>query len=158
MIYLAYPILLTLATAMERTWPGWLLVRDHGPHLVLATVIGIALSAGPVAGCFGGLIGGVLLASVEDSWMGGLLIAYMGLGLVVGLMRGQLLAERLLVASLVALVATPVAELIRLVFAAPPSPGAWLLGTMIAAPYTALAAAPIFAAVRGVTSLLTPER
>ncbi|MGD9495842.1 MAG: hypothetical protein AB7Y46_06000 [Armatimonadota bacterium] len=157
MTYLAHLALLILATAIERTWPGWLLVREQGPHLVLATVVSIALSAGPVAGCFAGVIGGLLLASMQGAWLGGTFIAYMALGIVVGLLRGQLLAERVLVASLVALLALPVVELIRLVFSAPPSPGPWLLHTLIAAPYTALVAAPVFAAVHGVTSLLRPE-
>jgi len=156
--YLAYPVLLALATALERTWPGWLLVHGQGPHVVLATVIAIALNGGPVAGCFAGLVGGLLLASAEGSWLGGMFVAYMGLGTVIGLMRGQLLAERVLVASVVALIASPVAALIGLLFAAPPSPGPWLLQTLAAAPYTALAAAPVFAAVEAVTRLLHPER
>lgn len=158
MSYLAYVVLLALATALERTWPGWLLLQGQGPRVVLATVIAIALSGGPVAGCFAGLIGGLLLGSAESSWLGGLFIAYMGLGTVIGLMRGHLLAERVLVASVVALIASPVAALIGLLFAAPPSPGAWLLQTLAAAPYTALAAAPIFAAVELVTRLLRPEQ
>jgi len=156
-IYLAYPILLILATAVERTWPGWLLVRGQGPHLVLAAVISIGLSGGPVAGCFGGLVGGLLLASVQGAWLGGTFVAYMGLGVAVGLLRGQLLAERVLVASLVALIALPVVELIRLIFAAPPSPGPWLLHIFVGAPYTALATVPVFGAVRVVTTLLRPE-
>ncbi len=158
MSYLAYVVLLALATALERTWPGWLLLQGQGPRVVLATVIAIALSGGPVAGCFAGLVGGLLLGSAESSWLGGLFIAYMGLGTVIGLMRGHLLAERVLVASVVALIASPVAALIGLLFAAPPSPGAWLLQTLAAAPYTALAAAPIFAAVELVTRLLRPEQ
>lgn len=157
MSYLAYVVLLALATALERTWPGWLLLQGQGPRVVLATVIAIALSGGPVAGCFAGLVGGLLLGSAEGSWLGGLFIAYMGLGTIIGLMRGHLLAERVLVASVVALIASPVAALIRLLFAAPPSPGPWLLQTLAAAPYTALAAAPIFAAVELVTRLLRPE-
>jgi len=156
-IYLVYPILLILMTATERTWPGWLLVHEQGPHLVLATVIAMALCAGPVAGCFGGLIGALLLGSIEDAWLGGMFIAYMGVGVVIGVLRGQLLAERMLVASLVALLAVPIAELIRVLFAAPPSPGPWLMQVIIAAPYTALAAAPVFAVVRGLTSMLQAE-
>lgn len=158
MIYLVYPILLILATAVERTWPGWLLVHEQGPQVVLAAVVAMALCAGPVAGCFGGFIGAILLGSMEDAWLGGMFIAYMGVGVVIGVLRGQLLAERMLVASLAALVAVPIAELIRLLFAAPPSPGPWLMQVIIAGPYTALAAAPIFAIVRGITSILQAER
>ena len=41
MSYLAYVVLLALATALERTWPGWLLLQGQGPRVVLATVIDI---------------------------------------------------------------------------------------------------------------------
>lgn len=157
MNYLAYAILLVLFTALERTWPGWLLVHAQGPHLVIASVVGIGLCAGPVAGCFGGLIGGLLLGSVEGAWLGGVFVGYMTLGLVVGLLRGALLAERAPVAALVTLVAVPVVELIRLLFAAPPSPGPWLLETALSAPYSALVAVPIFGIFRGVAGLLEPE-
>lgn len=158
MSYIAYPVLLALATALERTWPGWLLVYGQGPDVVLATVVAVALCAGPVAGCFAGLVGALLLGSVAGSWLGGLFIAYMSLGTVVGLMRGQLLAERVLVAVVVALIASPIAALISLLFAAPTTPGPWLLHTLTAAPYTALVAAPVFAGVEAVIRLLQPER
>ena len=157
MVYLAYSILLVVLTALERTWPGWLLVYGQGPHLVTASVIAIALCAGPVAGCFAGLLGALLLGSVEAAWLGGVFVGYMTLGLVVGLLRGALLAERALVAALVTLAAVPVVELIRLLFAAPPSPGPWLLETALSAPYSALLAIPVFGIYRAVTGLLEPE-
>jgi hypothetical protein len=157
LIYLAYPILLTLLTALERTWPGWLLIYGQGPHLVVAAVVGVGLCAGPVAGCYAGLIGALLLASVESAWLGGTFLALMLLGTVVGLLRGALLAERAPMAALVTLVAVPVVEGIRLLFAAPPDPGPWLLQTAIAAPYSALLAIPVFAGFQAITRLLAPE-
>jgi cell shape-determining protein MreD len=157
LVYFAYAILLVLITAIERTWPGWLLVYSQGPNLVIASVIAIGLCAGPVAGCFGGLIGGLLLGSVEGSWLGGVFVGYMTLGLAVGLMRGTLLAERAPVAALVTLAAVPLVEVIRLIFAAPPSPGPWLIETALSAPYSALLAMPIFAIFRLVADLLQPE-
>jgi hypothetical protein len=157
LIYLAYPILLALLTAIERTWPGWLLIYDQGPHLVVASVVGVALCAGPVAGCYGGLLGALLLGSVNSSWLGGNFFALMLLGTVVGVLRGALLAERAPMAALVTLAAVPIVEVIRLIFAAPPSPGPWLLQTAVAAPYSALVAVPVFAIFQLVTRLLSPE-
>lgn len=157
MIYLAYPILLMLLTAIERTWPGWLLIYGQGPALVVAAVVSIGLCAGPVAGCFGGLIGALLLGSVENAWLGGTFFAFMLLGTVVGLLRGAVLAERAPMAALVTLAAVPIVEIIRLLFSAPPSPGPWLLQTAVAAPYSALLAVPVFAGFRAVTRLLEPE-
>ena len=157
MAYVAYAILLVLLTAIERTWPGWLLVYDQGPALIVAAVVSIGLCAGPVAGCFGGLVGALLLASVEHAWLGGTFVAMMLLGTTVGLLRGALLAERAPMAALVTLAAVPLVAVIRLLFAAPPSPGPWLLQTAIAAPYSALLAIPVFAGFRVVTRLLEPE-
>ncbi len=157
MAYLAYLILLVLLTAIERTWPGWLLIRDQGPQLVVAAVVSIGLCAGPVAGCFGGLIGGLLLGSVEGAWLGGTLFAFMALGTVVGLLRGALLAERAPMAALVTLAAVPIVEVIRLIFAAPPNPAPWVLQMLVAAPYSALLAMPVFAGFRAITGLLAPE-
>ncbi|MGC9317937.1 MAG: hypothetical protein ACP5KN_07880 [Armatimonadota bacterium] len=158
MLYIAYTILLVLTVAVQRTWPGWLLVRDQGPEVVAAAVVSIALSAGPVAGCFGGLVGALLLGGAEGAWLGGALVAYMGLGVAVGVMRGTLLAERMLVAVLVVLVAAPLVELVRMLFSAPPSPTPWLLRTAIAAPYSAIVAVPIYAGFRALTNLLVPEQ
>ena len=109
MSYLAYVGMLALATALERTWPGCCRYRA-GPRVVLATVIAIALSGGPVAGCFAGLVGGLLPGSAEGSWLG--LLSHTWAWNDYGLMRGHLLAERVLVASVVALIASPVAALI----------------------------------------------
>ncbi|MFO8080078.1 MAG: hypothetical protein R6V07_07205 [Armatimonadota bacterium] len=157
MSYLAYAVLLILLTAMERTWPGWLLISGQGPELVVAAVVAIALCAGPVAGCFGGLVGALLLGSVESAWLGGAFFAFMLVGTVVGVLRGSLLAERAPMAALVTLAAVPLVEIIRLLFAAPPDPGPWLLQTAIAAPYSALLAIPVFAGFQAVTRLLAPE-
>lgn len=157
MLYVAYSILLVIAVAIERTWPGWLLVQGQGPEVVVAAIVGIALSAGPVAGCFGGLVGALLLGGVEGAWLGGAFVAYMSLGVIVGLMRGSLLAERVLVACLIVVVATPLVELVRMLFAAPPSPTPWLVRVLVEAPYSALVAAPIYAGFRAITNLLAPE-
>ena len=157
MVYPAFAILLVLFTALERTWPGWLLVYGQGPHLVIASVVSIALCAGPVAGCFGGLLGALLLGSVEGAWLGGPFFGYMALGLVLGLLRGELLAERAPVAALVTLAAVPAVALVRLIFAAPPSLGPWLLDTALSAPYSALVAMPVFGLFRAVTLLLEPD-
>lgn len=157
MIYLAYPILLMLMTAVGRTWPGWLLIFGQGPELVVASVVAAGLCAGPVAGCYAGLVGALLLASVEGAWLGGAFFAFMLLGAVVGFLRGSLLAERAPMAALVTLAAVPIVEVIRLLFAAPPDPGPWLLHTAVAAPYSALLAVPVFGIFRAVTGLLAPE-
>lgn len=157
MAYLAYLILLVLLTAIERTWPGWLLIHDQGPQLVVAAVVSIGLCGGPMAGCFSGLVGALLLGSVESAWLGGTFFAFMTLGTVVGLLRGALLAERAPMAALVTLAAVPVVEIIRLLFAAPPSPAPWVLQMFVAAPYSALLALPVFGMFRAITGLLAPE-
>ena len=122
MVYLAYAILLVVLTAIERTWPGWLLIHDQGPALIVAAVVSAGLCGGPVAGCFGGLVGALLLGSIEGAWIGGAFFAFMALGTAVGLLRGSLLAQRAPMAALVTLIAVPVVQIIRLLFSAPPSP------------------------------------
>jgi hypothetical protein len=94
---------------------------------------------------------------VESAWLGGTFFAFMLVGTVVGVLRGALLAERAPMAALVTLAAVPIVEIIRLLFAAPPDPGPWLLQTAIAAPYSALLAIPVFAGLQAVTRLLAPE-
>jgi len=81
-------------------------------------------------------------------------MAYMSAGTAVGLVRGRVFAERVLVAVLVVLCAAPAADLIRLVFAPPPSLGSWLTQVLIGAPYSAAAAAPMYLVVRAVMSRL----
>lgn len=157
MVYLAYAILLVVLTAIERTWPGWLLIHDQGPALIVAAVVSAGLCGGPVAGCFGGLVGALLLGSIEGAWLGGAFFAFMALGTAVGLLRGSLLAQRAPMAALVTLIAVPVVQIIRLLFSAPPSPAPWLLQTVIAAPYSALLAVPVFGGFQAVTRLLEPE-
>jgi hypothetical protein len=81
----------------------------------------------------------------------------MALGTVVGLLRGTLLAERAPMAALVTLAAVPIVEIIRLIFAAPPNPAPWVLQLLIAAPYSALLAMPVFSGFHWLTRLLAPE-
>jgi hypothetical protein len=149
-----YLVLLAACAALQHTWPGWLLLWGRAPDLALAGTVCIALTGGPMLGCYAGLCSGLLAGSTESALLGGYFVAYMGVGTAVGLVRGRLFADRVLVAAVIVLCAVPVVELIRLVFAPPPSPGPWLVQTLVGAPYSAVAAAPIYLVVRAMKARL----
>lgn len=149
-----YLVLLAACTALQHTWPGWLLLWGRGPDLVLAGAVCIALTGGPVLGCYAGLCSGLLAGSIESAFLGGYFVAYMSVGTAVGVVRGRLFADRVLVAALIVLCAAPAVDLIRLVFAPPPSPGSWLAQTLVGAPYSAVAAAPVYLIVRAIKDRL----
>ncbi len=152
--YVLYIVLLAACTALQHTWPGWLLVCGRAPDLVLAAVVCIALSGGPLLGCYAGLCGGLLLGSTEAAWLGGYFVGYMSAGTAVGLVRGRLFADRVVVAVVIVLCAVPVVDLIRLIFAPPASPGAWFVQTLVGGPYSAILAVPVYLMVKGITDRL----
>jgi len=160
MTWVAYPItvlLLVLATALQNTWPGWLLLLGRTPDVALVTVVAIAISGGPVLGCFAGLTGGLLVAATQAEALGAFLLTYMLVGTLVGLMRGTLLADRVLVPVLVVLLAAPLTEVMRMVIAPPAEPAPWVLGALVAAIYSAVLAAPVYILVRLLTDRLFGE-
>ncbi|MCD6359528.1 MAG: hypothetical protein J7M38_01605 [Armatimonadetes bacterium] len=154
MNWVAYPItalLLIVATALQNTWPGWLLLLGRGPDVALTAVVAVAISGGPVLGCFAGLMAGLFVPASQSLSLGAFLLTYMLAGTVVGLMRGMLLADRLLVPMLIVLVTAPLAEAIRMIIAPPLAPAPWMLGALVTGIYSAVAAAPVHALVRLIT-------
>ncbi|HUS80487.1 MAG TPA: hypothetical protein VM283_04405 [Armatimonadota bacterium] len=161
MSWLAYPLsalLIVVATALENTWPGWLLLLGRRPDVALATVVAVALGGGPVLGCFAGLVAALLAGSTQSLMFGSLFLAYMGVGTLVGLLRGTLIADRVVVAMLVLAVAGPLKDITLMLFAPPQSPSPWLLGMLVAAPYSAAVAAPVYALTRLLLDRVSLER
>lgn len=160
MSWIAYPItafIVIAATALQNTWPGWLLLLGRGPNLALAAVVAVAVTGGPVLGCFAGLMAGLLVAATQSAPLGTHLFIAMVAGTLVGFLRGTLLADRMLVPMIVMLIAAPLADMLRMLIAPPAQVSPWLLGTLIAAPYSALAAAPVYLFVRLLTDRVYRE-
>lgn len=153
-IYVVYLLLIAVCTALQHTWPAWLLLWGRPPDLALAAVVCAALTGGPVLGCYTGFCSGLLVGSTESALLGGYFIAYVGTGTALGWVRGSLFADRVTVAVVVVLCTAPMVDLIRLIFAPPVDPGLWLVQTIAGAPYSALAAVPMYLIVRGITDRL----
>ena len=154
-IYVVYLLLIAACTALQHTWPAWLLLWGRPPDLALGVVVCAALTGGPVLGCYTGFCSGLLVGSTESALLGGYFIAYMGTGTALGWVRGSVFADRVMVAVVVVLCTAPVVDVIRLIFAPPASPGPWLIQTIVGAPYSALAAAPIYLLVRSIVDRLS---
>ena len=157
-VYVVYLLLIAACTAVAHTWPVWLLAWGRAPDLALAAVICVALTGGPVLGCYAGFCAALLTGSAEAAFLGGYFAAYMSVGTAVGLVRGRLFADRVTVAVAIVLCLAPVVDLIRLIFCPPASPGSWLLQTIAGAPYSAMAAAPMYVVVRGIAERLAGPR
>jgi len=161
MNWLVYPIsvlLVVIATALQNTWPGWLLLLGRGPDLVLATVVAVGLAGGPVLGCLAGLVAGMTMAASQSAMFGAFFFTYMTVGILVGLMRGTIFADRVLAAMLIVAVAGPLADMLRMVIAPPAAPQPWLLSTILAAPYSGLGTAPVYAVARAIVGAVSRER
>ncbi len=161
MSWIAYPVsglMVALAVAAQNTWAGWLLLMGRAPDLPLATVVAVGLSGGPVVGCFAGLVAGLLVASSQSAMFGSFLFTYMAVGILVGLMRGSVFADRVLAAMIIVAVAVPVTDLVRMILAPPEVAHPWLLASILAGPYTGVVAAPIYTVTRAIIGIVSPER
>ncbi len=161
MSWIAYPVsglMVALAVAAQNTWAGWLLLMGRAPDLPLATVVAVGLGGGPIIGCFAGLVAGLLTASSQSAMFGSFLITYMTVGILVGLMRGSVFADRVLAAMIIVAVAVPASDVVRMIVAPPEVAHPWLLASVLAGPYTGLVAAPIYIVAHAFIRIVSPER
>lgn len=143
--------------AWQFAWPHWGGIGAYEPDLALALVICVGMLRGPIAGSWIGVLCAVLLSSMQvapggtqsgGAPMGGIIVSLIATGYIAGALRTTLLADRPSVAMLITVVAVPLAHLIQFIFVVPPDSRAWLVATLIQAPYTAIAAGIIYLALR----------
>lgn len=123
---LANAIALIAAAALERAWPQALRVGDVAPDLVLVLVACIGITRGRVAGYTAGLFGGFLLGAAGEGSYVALIVGLMAVGLLAGHVRGPVFADHILVAPVVALLATLLASTVQLIVSPPSHFLPWL--------------------------------
>jgi len=122
----AHVVALVAAAAVERAWPQALRIGNVAPDLVLVLVACIGITRGRLAGYAAGLLGGFLLAASGEGSFAAVLVALMVVGLLAGLVRGRVFADHVLVAPVIALLATLLASLIELIVSPPSEFVPWL--------------------------------
>lgn len=75
--------------------------------------------------------------------LGGLFVAYMGVGIASGMLGQQIFSDRLPLLMIIVFFAVWIARLMGLIFVPVPEFGGWLVTTLIVALYSALAALPL---------------
>jgi len=144
MLIFLHIVALVLCAALERAWPPGIRFGTIAPALPLVLVACIGITRGPVAGCAAGLLGGLLVASAPGGSFGVIIAGHMAVGLVAGKCRGRVFADHILVAPVVAVLATLAAELIELVVSPPSHFFPWLGELGLAMLYNALVSAPLY--------------
>ena len=136
---------IVVLAAVQRAWPDLLRLHSLAPDLLVVMVCAIGLFRGPLSAYGAGLGAGLLAAAAERGPFGALLAGRMAVGLLAGLLRGRVFADRLLVAPVVAALAVLAADLAQLVLA-PPSEGfaQWLREFVVRALYSAACAPLLF--------------
>jgi hypothetical protein len=133
-----------LLAAGEQAWAPWLkLSGTVAPNLVLGAIVLVALFRGPVEGAWMGLLGALCVGALADYPLGGLFVAYMGCGTLLGILSQTVFSNRLPLLMLTVFLAVLVAGLVGLVFIPPPTFGAWLAHLLLEALYSALATVPL---------------
>ncbi len=122
----AHVAALVAGAAVQRAWPEALRIGNVGPDLVLVMVACAGITRGRVAGYAAGLFGGFLVGATGDGSYPALIIGLMAVGFLAGQVRGTVFADHLLVAPVVALLATLVASLVHLALSPPPHLLPWL--------------------------------
>jgi cell shape-determining protein MreD len=123
---LAHVVALVAAAALERAWPQPLRLSNVAPDLVLVLVACIGITRGRVAGYAAGLFGAFLLGAIGEGNFAVLLIGLLAVGFLAGHARGRVFADHVVVAPVVAVLATFLACLIRLAVNPPPHFVPWL--------------------------------
>lgn len=136
---------IVVLAAVQRAWPDLLRLHGLAPDLLVVLVCALGLFRGPLPGYGAGLGAGLLAAASERGPFGALLAGRMAVGLLAGLLRGRVFADRLLVAPVVAAVGVVLAHVIQFVLA-PPSQGfgQWLQELGIQTLYSAACAPLVF--------------
>ena len=117
---------LIAGAALERAWPQALRIGNVGPELVLVMVACAGITRGRVAGYAAGLLGGFLLGAAGEGSYVALIVGLMAVGFLAGHVRGNVFADHVLVAPVVALLATLLASLVHLVLSPPSHFLPWL--------------------------------
>jgi len=123
---LAHAVALLAGAALERAWPAGLRIGNVGPDVVLVLVACAGITRGRVAGYAAGLFGGFLLGAAGDGNYTAVVIGLMAVGFLAGQVRGTVFADHILVAPVVAVLATLVASAITLVVSPPSQFLPWL--------------------------------
>ena len=123
---LAHVVGLVAAAALQRAWPQPLRIGNVAPDLVLVLVACIGITRGRLAGYAAGLLGGFLLAASGEGSFPAVLISLMVVGLLAGLARGRLFADHIVVAPVIAVLATVLACLVQLAMSPPSQLVPWL--------------------------------
>jgi len=126
MLIVGHVAALVAAAALERAWPESLRVGNVGPDLVLVLVACIGITRGRLAGYAAGLLGGFLLAASGEGHFGAVVIGLMAVGFLAGSARGRVFADHILVAPVIAVLATILASLVQFVVSPPSQFLPWL--------------------------------
>lgn len=116
---LAHIAALVTGAALQRAWPQALRVGNVGPDLVLVTVACIGITRGRVAGYAAGVLGGFLVGALGEGSFAAVMVGLMLVGFLAGQARGRVFADHILVAPVVALMATVIASVIYLIVSPP---------------------------------------
>jgi hypothetical protein len=141
--YLGELVVAVMLAAAQVAWAPSGRALGLAPDLVLVLVVLVGLFHGPEEGAWSGLVGALAVAALTTFPLGGLFVAYMGVGMATGLLGQQIFSDRLPVLILIVLVAVLVAHLVQVIFVPAPSPGQWFLWTLLVGLYSALAAVPL---------------
>ncbi len=157
MLQIIYALLLILSVATQYAWPAWLHVGSCAPQLALVAVLCIGLLRGSMAGLLAGFFAAWLSASVGDQPMGTLFISYMGIGMLAGLLSGNIFSTRLTVAALSSFVASVIASLLLLIASSQNGAGSWWHITAMTALATAIWSIPAYWLFRALHARFTDE-
>lgn len=154
---LAHAVALIATAALERAWPQPLRISNVAPSLVLVLVASAGIMRGRVAGYASGLFGGLLLGAAGDRSFPAVLIGLMAVGLLAGHIRGRVFAEHVVVAPVLALLATLVAATVQLILSPPSRFVPWLGECGWLMLYNALVSPPIYLYARALARRWPPR-
>ena len=123
---LAHIAALVVGAALERAWPEALRIGNVAPDAVLVLVACIRITRGRLAGYSAGLLGGFLVGASGEGSFAAVLIGLMAVGFLAGQVRGRVFADHILVAPVVAVLATLLASVVHLVVSPPSHFLPWL--------------------------------
>jgi len=141
--HLGEMILALLLAAVQLAWAPAGRWEGLAPDLVLVLVVLVGLFRGPEEAAWTGLAGGLCLGALTSFPLGGLFVAYMGVGIATGMLGQQIFSDRLPLLMVIVFFAVWIARLIGLVFVPSPQFAGWLVTTLIVALYSALAGLPL---------------